>query len=404
MEVAMRRPQHNHSSQFKVLIVHPNFGSLGGIQTYFLKLSPYLRVPHVFFAIAQRPGEAGLFGRVGRIINDYRRYWSLLSDPVIDIVHLNPSLEPKSFYREAIFFLMAKVRRKKTLVFFHGWRVSFQQRIDKHNGWIVRLLFGKADAFVVLAATFAEKLRCWGLTQPIHSEVTIISDDVVAGFDLESTIDARLATERWRLLFVSRLMRSKGILIAIEAQKILQQTHPQFDLFVAGDGECAQEAKELARKLKANVFFQGIVTGDELYGLLRSAHIMCFPTMHDEGFPNTIVEAMAFGLPVVTRAVGGVSDFFESAVHGYITTGTSPAEFAEMIIRMAEDREHYRRMARANYQYAQTHFLASRAASRIEEIYESIRRQVPLEDGVARVPLENAASAAVNIDRPNRHD
>lgn len=358
----------------KVLIVHPSFERLGGIESYLLKVCPHLGVSYASCPIAQRPGETGLMGRLSRIWNDYRRYWTMLSDRNIDIVHLNPSLEPKSFYREAVFLLMAKLRRKKTLVFFHGWRVGFQHRLDRRGGRLLRLLYGRADAFVVLATSFADTLRSWGITQPVHIETTVISDEAIADFDVQAILDARLKNPAWRLVLASRLMRTKGIGTTIEALKIIQQSHPEFELIVAGSGDYAEEALALTRRLDVrHVSFVGAVPGAEIYVLLRSAHIMCFPTEHDEGFPNAIVEAMAFGLPVVTRPVGGIPDFFQSGVHGYLTESTAPEDFARLILKVAQDQKRYRAMASANHHYARTHFLASQAAARLDRLYNALR-------------------------------
>jgi glycosyltransferase involved in cell wall biosynthesis len=354
----------------KVLIVHPSFERLGGIETYLLKVGPRLRTSHIFCPIAQRPGETGRLGRLARIAGDYRRCWTMLADPEVDLVHINPSLEPKSFYREAVFLLLAKLRRKKTLVFFHGWRVGFQTRIDRRRGRLFRLLYGGADAFVVLASAFADSLRQWGITQPIYNETTVISDDAIADFDLVAAVDSRLQNAAPRLLLASRLMPTKGIGTTLEALKIIHQSHPEFELVVAGSGTYAEEAQALATRLELRqVAFLGAVPSERIFELMRTAHILCFPTEHDEGFPNAIVEAMAFGLPVVTRPVGGIPDFFESGVHGYLTASTSPADFAQLILRIMRSHDHYRAMAVTNHRYARTHFLASQASARLDGIY-----------------------------------
>lgn len=357
----------------RVLIVHPDLSRLGGIEAYFVKLFPHLTVPHESFGIARRPDEGSLLDRLRRITSDYWRYWRRLADPAITAVHLNPSLEPKSFYREALFLLLARLRAKKTLVFFHGWSPEFQQQIDRGGGRAFRALYGRADAFVVLAKSFEAALRRWGIRQPVHAEVIVIEDEALATFDLDRAIRSRLASPRIRVLFASRLMRSKGILTTIEALHIIQRSHPQFELAVAGDGEAAGEAAALAARLQvANVSFLGVVSGARKYETFRDAHLLCFPTSHGEGFPNVIVEAMAHGLPVVTRPVGGIPDFFQDGAHGFLTPSTAAADIAALILRVAADPLLYRRMAEASHRYARDHFLASDAARRLDRLYDGL--------------------------------
>lgn len=367
------RPDDPFTLMAKVLIIHPSFERLGGIETFFLKVCPHLAASHLFSAIAQRPGESGASGRLARIVSDYRRCWRMLADRSIGIVHINPSLEPKSFFREAIFLLMAKLRGKKALVFFHGWRPGFQARLERQRGLLFRLLYGRADAFVVLANAFADTLRRWGVTRPIHAATTVIADEALADFDVQAAIETRLRTPAWRVVIASRLMATKGIGTTLAAMQIVQQSRPDFELVVAGSGEYAVAARALAERLDVRgVTFTGAISNDAVCALLRGAHLLCFPTEHDEGFPNVIVEAMAFGVPVITRPVGGIPDFFQSGVHGWLTASTAPEDFARLILSVAEDPDRYRAMALANHAYARRHFLASQAAARLDAIYDSL--------------------------------
>ena len=357
----------------KVLIVHPDLQRLGGIETYYIKLFPRLNVSYESFPIARRAEERGILSRVSRIFSDYSKFWSRLDDSSINIVHLNPSLETKSFFREGLFLLLAKIKRKKVLVFFHGWSLDFQKRIDFMGGWFFRFIYGKANAFIVLAHSFSEKLKNWGIKSPIYSEVTIINDEVIEEFDFPSALNLRLKTPKKKILFASRLMQSKGIVTTMKAFQIIQEKGYEVELIIAGDGEFYEQAMLLAKKLEIeNVYFLGSVSIDKVYEQMRTSHILCFPTEHDEGFPNTIVEAMAFGLPVLTRPMGGIADFFIAKTNGYITESTSPIDFANFMIKTIDNQENYRKMSKHNYDYAQNNFLASRSARRMEDIYKSL--------------------------------
>lgn len=357
----------------KILMVHPDFSRLGGIENYLLKILPHLQLAHESSGNSRRPGERGLLARARRILGDYLSYFRKVSHSDISIVHLNPSLQPRMFYRDFIYLWIAKIFRKKTLVFFHGWDTRFKQGLDKNHGRIFRLLYGPADAFVVLASSFAQSLRDWGVTQPIFQEVIVIEDEVFASIDIEELLRRRqLATTR-QMLFPARLIRAKGIFTVIEALRLVQKKYPQCGLVVAGDGEDAEAARQQVARLKLDhVRFTGIVSGNEKYDLFRQASLLCFPTEHPEGFPNTIVEAMAFGLPVITRPVGGIADFFIDGENGYISDSTDAGTFARMIEKTLAETRVYPRIARANHRYAADHFLASQAAKRLEDIYLSL--------------------------------
>ena len=357
----------------KVLLVHPDLSRLGGIENYFLKIKPHLEIDHESCGNSQRPGEKGFFVRIKRILNDYFQYWKKVSHPEVEVVHLNPSLQAKMFYRDWLYLWLAKLHGKKTVIFFHGWDTQFEQTINKQHGRIFRLLYGRADAFIVLASTFAESLRKWGIKQPVYEEVIVIEDEVFNAIQLEELLRQREQAPVKQLIFPSRLMRSKGIITTIRALNRVQQHNPYTGLIIAGDGEDAGEARQLVKDLGLqHTRFAGIVSGDEKYKLFQQSHLLCFPTEHSEGFPNTIVEAMAFGLPVITRPVGGVKDFFINARHGYITNSVNDEVFAELIEKTFANNKKYNQMAYANHHYAGKHFLASDAAKRLQRIYQSL--------------------------------
>lgn len=354
-------------------MVHPDFSRLGGIENYLLKIKPHLRIAHESCGNSRRPGERGLGARLRRILADYYGYCVKVSRSEVDIVHLNPSLQPRMFYRDFVYLWIARLLGKKVVVFFHGWDTGFEQKIDRQQGRIFRWLYGGADAFIVLAADFKQRLRAWGVTRPIYQEVIVIEDEVFASVRLDQLLLERRRAAVRQVLFPSRLIRAKGIYTLINALGLVQQQEPATGLVVAGDGEDAKPAARLAAELGlAHTRFTGIVAGEEKYDLFRQAYLLCFPTEHPEGFPNTIVEAMAFGLPVITRPVGGIRDFFVDGEHGYLSESTEPAVFAELIERLLGDDGRYAAIARANHAYAGRHFLASQAAARLERVYRSL--------------------------------
>ena len=262
---------------------------------------------------------------------------------------------------------------RKTLVFLHGWDLRFQQKLDRSNGRLFRLLYGRADAFIVLASAFADILSKWGIRQTVHREVIIIEDEIFNEIRLDDMLRERAQSPVKLLLFPSRLIRAKGIFTTIRILERVQARHPHTGLIIAGDGEDAAEARQLVEALKLqHCRFTGIVAGAEKYELFRQAHLLCFPTEHSEGFPNTIVEAMAFGLPVLTRPVGGIVDFFENGEHGFLEQSADPEIFARLVETSFENDDRHAEMARSNHAYAGRHFLASQAAKRLEGIYRTL--------------------------------
>ena len=82
---------------------------------------------------------------------------------------------------------------------------------------------------------------------------------------------------------------------------------------------------------------------------------------------SVVLEAMAYGLPVVSRAVGGVVDFFQSPRMGALTDSTDPAEFATLIEGFV-DRDQRLEAGRFNMEFAARFFTAPAVARRLERL------------------------------------
>jgi len=101
------------------------------------------------------------------------------------------------------------------------------------------------------------------------------------------------------------------------------------------------------------------------------ADLYILPTYH-EGMPTTVLEAMAFGLPVITRPVGGLKDFFENNKMGFAIESFDPEDYVQHIEMLINDIGLAQRMSEYNKKYAKEHFLASRIAERLESVLRSI--------------------------------
>ncbi|MHA1394710.1 MAG: glycosyltransferase family 4 protein [Promethearchaeota archaeon] len=358
-----------------VLITHPDFEDKGGVSGLYNKLKNKFKINVIHFIVGKRPNEKDIISQIFRIFRDYYKFIKFLKIKNIDLVHVNPSLDFKSLARDGMFIFLAKINKIKTVVFFHGWAKSFEARIEENFIWIFKLFFGKSDAFIVLAEEFRRTLRRWGISKKIYKLVNVISEDEVIGFNIHDAIKKRLRSKKWRVLFLSRIIKEKGIYETIEAISILKEKYPTIELIIAGDGKELSNALSLVHRNKiSNVIFMGYVKGDKKRHVFENSHVFCFPT-YSEGLPESAIEAIAYGLPIITRPVGGIADFFENGTHGFITESLNPIIYARLIERLFLDKELYKKISLSNYKYAQAHFLASNVALRLEAIHKKILRE-----------------------------
>lgn len=341
----------------KVLVNIPSKKLLGGVSGHYEGLKLFWTEKVKYNTVGRR--------KPGGVSGKYWLPWDILKfifrlicfRP--DVVLLNPSLGRTALKRDFVFMRLSRCLGSKVAVFIHGFDWDYARRIDKD--WAAKNL-NKAALIFVLAKAFEDEIRSWGVHVSVCLTTTKVNDVLLAGFDISSRQSGMLGN----ILFLSRVERTKGVFITVDAYKILKPLYPNLRLTIVGDGNDLEEAKEHVRqKGLPDVVFTGRLAGDDIAHAFREADVFFLPS-YGEGMPTAVLEAMAFGLPVFTRNVGGLVDFFEDGKMGYITDSFAPDDFADALVPYLENPELVHRVALYNHQYAKQHFMASSVALQIE--------------------------------------
>ncbi len=143
----------------------------------------------------------------------------------------------------------------------------------------------------------------------------------------------------FRILSVSRLTPRKGIRFLVRAMMILKEkAGEKVELWIAGDGEEKAELEALAKKcgVSKKVKFFGAVPHEELRKYYGLADVFCLPSLN-EGMSNTVLEALAAGLPVVATVTGGTEELIRDGENGLFVTQQSPEDLAEKLGKLLSD-------------------------------------------------------------------
>ena len=150
---------------------------------------------------------------------------------------------------------------------------------------------------------------------------------------------------RVELLFISNLIKSKGVLDLITACRLLMTDGKDFHCRIIGNEsvEITRTTLEgLIRKegLEKYVHYEGARYGEEKEYALQSADIFVFPTYYpDECFPLCILEAMQHALPVITTDEGGIRDMVQNGVNGLICKKRDPESLSRAIAELMDQPE-----------------------------------------------------------------
>jgi len=147
------------------------------------------------------------------------------------------------------------------------------------------------------------------------------------------------AADPVRLLYHGRVDRRKGVLDMLDALALLRGRGVPFAATISGIGPDVEASRARAAELNLAdaVTFSGYADYADVPALYRAADVFVSPT-YAEGFSNTILEAMASGLPVVACRSVGVVDCLRDGENGLMTEPGDVAALAEALRRVVEDR------------------------------------------------------------------
>ena len=349
-----------------MLIIRP-VSSDGGVGFYYDNIKSHFTCQVRYFNTGERKKNDMLLFR------QIREYYYFVRELILgkyDLVHINPSLRLRAVIRDAIFLLISKLFRKKIVVFFRGWDDELEIRIKKRFSRLFGAVYFSADTIIVLAARFKNSLREMGYNKPVYLETTLVPDEI---FDhAYRKYSKNGMPDKMNILFLSRIEKYKGVYEAVDAYIILKEKYPHITMTLAGNGSELKNIKDyLKHKQVHDVEMSGWIDGERKVQAYKNADIYLFPT-YGEGMPNSLLEAMAYGLPVITCPVGGIKDFFQNGLMGYLIDSIEPENLAGLCEKLMIDSRKRAGIGQYNRKYAMKHFVASSVCKRLESIYESI--------------------------------
>lgn len=181
---------------------------------------------------------------------------------------------------------------------------------------------------------------------------------------------------RWQLLQAGRLIEKKGINTSLRAFVEFAKEFPNARLTLAGEGPLLEKLQNLAAELRVaeKVLFPGFLSQEKLRELFYSSHIFLHPSQtggdgNQEGVPNSMLEAMASGLPVFATRHGGIPEAIEDGVTGVLVEEGDNAALARQLIQAAQQPDRLSKLARAGADSIARKFDRNAQIQKLEELY-----------------------------------
>ncbi len=179
----------------------------------------------------------------------------------------------------------------------------------------------------------------------------------------------------WHLVQACRLIPKKGLDLTLEVVARFQKAHPAARLTIAGDGPLLHSLQVAAARLGVRVKFAGFLSQDQLQALYYDAHIFIHPSRTDsqgnqEGVPNSMLEAMATGMPVVATRHGGIPEAVVDAMGGFLCREDDAEGLYKSLRQLTDSPVRYADMGKAASDSVREHFERRAQIAQLEVLYD----------------------------------
>ncbi len=253
--------------------------------------------------------EGSLGRKLAAAFLAYGRLVALLLTGRVGLLHIHIASRA-STWRKSVFALTAFLFRVPYVLHIHGGKFIefFNNECGPARRRIIRELLNRAGSVIALSDGWAAQLRTVVPTariETVHNSVPVPTQ--------QAKCDQNDGNKE--ILFLGKIGSEKGAFDLIRAFAVIGQ---DAQLVFGGNGE-VDSASKLARQLGVSdrVHFAGWISGAEKEARLAAATVFALPS-YNEGLPMSVLEAMAWGIPVVVTPVGGIPELVRQAKEGLI--------------------------------------------------------------------------------------
>jgi len=174
----------------------------------------------------------------------------------------------------------------------------------------------------------------------------------------------------FKFLFAGRFQEQKNLFFLLRAfSDSAKKTSKPIELHMVGDGPLAEKLKQKAKDLGINeiVIWHGWLDKEKLRDCYRACDCLVNPSLY-EGMPNTVLEAMACGLPVIASNVAGNKDIIVNSENGILFNASDIIALADALPLVAADNSLCKRLGKVSRQNAVDFFSWNNAACQYQSL------------------------------------
>lgn len=280
-----------------------------------------------------------------KVFHYIKQYKDLIKIKKVDKVYITVGQTFFGVLKYYPYFLFSKILKKEILIHIHGNHLGTEY---KNLTGIKKSIFKKILTMTDKGIVLSDSLKN-NLTPFLPQEKIYVLENFVEDFLFEDIVEKKF--DKLRIIFLSNMMKEKGILDLFESLLILKEKNIPFEAKIAGgmDASMKDTIAKYFEKLSNEVDYLGLVYKYEKKELLNWGNIFVFPTYYAmEGQPISIFEAMATGNIILTTSHAGIPDVFEEEINGFYIDKKSPSSISSKLINMNIDLSRYTDISKSN--------------------------------------------------------
>lgn len=268
-----------------------------------------------------------------RVIRCFKMLFSILRRERYDIVHTN------GYFADIIAIPACKLLGIPHIATCHGF-ITNDKKLNIYN-MFDRFILRFSNKIIAVSDGIKNELTKNGIKE---SHVVVIQNAVEGNYNKELFSQNRqnkrqqlnIREREFVLGYIGRLSEEKGIKYLIEASSLLNESDITVKVLIIGEGPQKRQLEDLVKEegIKHNVVFAGFQADIESW--LPAMDVFVLPSL-TEGTPMSLLEAMAFGIPVVASAVGGIPQVIVSGKNGILVSSGKSQEIADAVNTLYED-------------------------------------------------------------------
>lgn len=280
-------------------------------------------------------GKGGIwlnFKKLGRFAMAFFKTFSLLLTHRYSLCYCAITCHGKGFLKDAPFVLLCKLFGRKIII--HQHNKGMANDVDRPlYRWLFHLVYSNAKVI----------LLSWHL-YPDIAGIVKKENVMICPNGIKPTVDLKFKREPNEIphiLFLSNLLIDKGVLVLLDALKILKDKGYSFVCDFVGsetkDIDSTRFAAEVEKRgLNSIAIYHGRKYGKEKDAYFKRADVFAFPSFN-EAFPLVNIEAMEYRLPIISTNVGGIPDEVKNGENGFVIDSKKENDLADAICKLLGD-------------------------------------------------------------------